>query len=183
MRAGGVRLAVSLEKCLRMLSPPFMGRLFRIFRSQTLQSPPEAVFGLVTDLARMEDMGMFSASRGERTVTFPGDTRTGEGAVLEWKGRQRARGRIEITRAIPLERVEVRVDCTSPWKWSYAITWELHPAEGGGTEFSYTLVGEAPFPTGWIMRLLNVERSLKRDVERQIAEIDTVLAEESKERA
>lgn len=166
-----------------MLSPPGMGRLFRIFRSQTLESSPEAVFGLVTDLSRMEDRGMFSASGGKRTVTFPTGTRAGQGAVMEWRGSQQGTGRMEITRAIPHERVEVRADCTSPWKWSYAITWELHPAEGGGTEFSYTLVGEAPFPVGLLMRLVNVERAVRRDFERQIAEIDKVLAGDPEEKA
>jgi uncharacterized protein YndB with AHSA1/START domain len=136
-----------------------MGRPFRVFRSRLLHASPAEVFAVVNDFSRWKDWSPYYRRDPEAVLT-PSGPSAGKGAVLEWRGKQSGAGRMELLHAVPNERVEARVDFQAPMKATHLITWEMSPAEGGGTEFAWTMTGEQPWFLALAMRLFRLDRTL-----------------------
>ena len=130
-----------------------MPRTFRISRTRVLPAAPAALFSTLNDPSRWQKWNPYIAfMEPNATVSFSGPP-SGVGAALEWKGG--VSGRVELTESVPPDRVEFRVETA---KRVTTMTLELSAGEGGGTELTWTVVGEHSVLADWISRLLGLHR-------------------------
>jgi hypothetical protein len=148
-----------------------MGSPFTITRSLRIQATPARLHELVDDFHEWRAWSPWEDLDPALERTYSGP-QSGIGAHYAWSGNKKAgSGSMEITGLAP-DRVDIRLVFTSPWQADNQVALILTPAEGAGTDVTWTMAGEhAGGVRGLVMRLMPMDKLVGRDFEKGLARL------------
>jgi len=117
---------------------------FRVERSATIRSAPEAVFPLINDFHRWEPWSPWEKIDPQLKRTYSG-AQEGRGAIYEWSGnRNVGHGRMEIVESDPPARILIRIDFFTPFEAHNTVEFRLE-GQGDSTVVTQAMYGPSPF--------------------------------------
>lgn len=123
---------------------------FRYERSGKIQAPTEAIFPYLSDLKKGAEWSPYEKMDPNMKKSFTGPD--GQvGAAEDFESKEAGSGRLEMTKIVPNERVEIKLTMTSPFPSENLVTYTLAP-EDGATKFTWSMSGE----NGFLGKLLSV---------------------------
>jgi uncharacterized protein YndB with AHSA1/START domain len=132
-----------------------MADTFTVEREIRVDAPPAVLFERLADFHRWRSWSPFEDLDPEMQRTYSGAP-SGSGAVYEWSGNMKAgTGRMEMTEALPAERIVIDQQNLKPMKSRATVTFTLD-GTGGGTSVTWSMTGKATLMT----RALGVFRSM-----------------------
>lgn len=143
-------------------------------RSGIINAPAEKIFPYISNLKRGQEWSPYESKDLNMKKTFSGPD--GQvGSVLEFAGNSESgSGKLEITKVIPNQEVEIRLTMTKPFSAENKIQYRLTP-EGRGTRFSWGMSGDG----GFLGKLLNVfidcEAMVAKDFEKGIENLKKLI--------
>ena len=105
---------------------------FRIERSVTVNAPAEKIYPMIEDFRAWEKWSPFPA---DEKVTYSGAEK-GKGSITSWSGKTTGEGSREITEAVPMGMVKMKLDFPA-MKTQFMAEFTLK-REGEGTRVTWS---------------------------------------------
>ena len=116
---------------------------FHVERTAIINAPPEKIFPLINDFNQWQAWSPYEKKDPAMKRTFEGAT-SGQGAVYNWDGNKDVgAGRMEITEATQLSKVQIKLDFIRPFEGHNVTTFTLSPATQG-TTVTWAMDGPSP---------------------------------------
>jgi hypothetical protein len=116
----------------------FLPSEWHVERSIVIGAPSPVVFGLVNDLKKNADWSPW-ADLDPTVQTTYGEVSTGEGATSSWTSEESGNGTMTITRSVPHEVIEMKIDFGD--MGTADSYWHFEPA-GGGVRTTWGIRGD-----------------------------------------
>ena len=142
---------------------------FRLSRSATIAAPPDKVFALVADLRQFNRWNPFAKIDPQIVMTYDAVT-AGVGGAYAWKGPQAGAGRMQITEAVPAQRVTARLDFTKPFEARNVVDFTLQP-QGTGTTVTWAMHGPMPYLNRLVTVFFDMDKTVGKDFEAGLANL------------
>ena len=144
--------------------------LFRVERSLRIDAPAERVFGLISNLRRMNEWNPFMKSDPNLVVSYSGPE-AGTGAAQAWDGNRNAgRDRIEIVETTANRRIAMTLDMSRPCACHNRVEFTLQREEGG-TTVTWAMTGRNTLMTKLVGMLCNMDRMVGAQFEKGLADL------------
>ncbi len=141
---------------------------FRYERSDVIAATPERIFPYLSDLKIGATWNPFALKDPKMKSTFTGPGNQ-VGSAMDFEGNSEAgTGRLEITKIIPNERVEIRLMMTQPLTADNLIEYRLTP-EGAGTRFTWAMSGDGGFMGKLVTLFMDCEKMVAGEFVKGIA--------------
>lgn len=129
-----------------MIASVFIPSQVHIERSVVMEAPKEVIFQQVNTLPNWPKWSPWLSDTSELTLTYEG-AQAGEGSSFTWLGRIPGShsGTLTITRSVPFERLELKVDYNKGKSANLFYKFEEIPDGVRVTTGLTTDVGKAPF--------------------------------------
>ncbi|MCA0374399.1 MAG: SRPBCC family protein [Gemmatimonadetes bacterium] len=164
----GIALLIAVVMALATTKPD----TYTVTRSIQIAAAPEKVFAHVNDFHQWDAWSPWAKLDPAMKVTHSGAP-SGVGAVYEWTGNSSVgAGRMEITRATPGSEVAIKLDFLEPIA-SSSVTTFTFAATNGGTNATWTMVGDAVFMTKVMMVFTSMDGMIGGDFEKGLAQLKT----------
>jgi uncharacterized protein YndB with AHSA1/START domain len=145
---------------------------FRVQRTTTIQSPPDKIFALLTDLRGWSSWSPYEKRDPAMKRTHSGAA-SGKGAVYEWEGNsQVGAGRMEIMDTSP-HRITIKLDFIKPIEGHNTAEFTLEP-KGDSTDVTWAMYGPAPYISKLMGVFLNMDKMIGNDFATGLANLKTV---------
>ena len=145
---------------------------FRVQRTTTIQSPPDRIFALLTDLRGWGSWSPYEKRDPAMKRTYSG-AGSGKGAVYEWEGNsQVGAGRMEIIDTSP-HKVTIKLDFIKPLEGHNTAEFTLEP-KGESTDVTWAMYGPAPYISKLMGVFLNMDKMIGNDFATGLANLKTV---------
>jgi len=143
---------------------------FSVQRTTSIKAPPEKIFALIDDLHRFNTWNPYEKKDPNLKGSYSGAA-SGKGAKYSFDGNGNVgKGSIEITDAMPPQRVSMELHMTAPIEARNDIEFTLEP-RGDVTHVTWAMHGPVSFP-GKIMHLFfNMDRMVGGDFEAGLASL------------
>ena len=136
---------------------------FRIRRAITINAKPEKIAAHIIDFHKWTSWSPYEKYDPAMKRSYSG-SKTGMGAVYEWKGNSRiGAGRMEITDVAPL-RIEIKLDFLKPIE-GHNTAWFLFEPQGPATRVTWDMHGPNRFIGKIIHVFMNMDKMVGKDFE------------------
>ena len=143
---------------------------FRVQRATHIDAPPDRVFEKISDFHQFVTWSPWEDLDPAMNKTISGAAR-GKGAVYEWNGNKKVgKGRMEITEAVPPEKVVIKLDFFQPFEAHNITEMSLTPRDGG-TAVVWSMTGSNPFMMKVMGIFMNMDRMIGKDFEKGLARL------------
>ena len=152
--------------------------IFRVRRSTSINTSPEAIYPLITDWHNFLTWSPFEKDPAMKRA-FKGAA-SGKGAVYEWDGNNKVgAGRIEIVEAVAPSRLVMRLDMLRPMKAQNTVEFTL---AGGGvtTEVTWAMQGSAPFMAKLMSLFMNCEKMCAAQFDEGLAKLKALAEQQGR---
>jgi len=141
---------------------------FSVQRTTSIHAPPDQVFAMINDFHRWGEWSPWEKLDPEMKRTFTGPP-AGPGTVYEWTGNsQVGAGRMEILKAAPASKVDIKLDFIKPFEGHNVAEFTLTP-QGENTEVVWVMHGPAPFVTKLMGVFVSMDSMIGKDFEAGLA--------------
>jgi uncharacterized protein YndB with AHSA1/START domain len=152
--------------------------VFRVARTGVVGAPPERVYAVINDLSRWDDWSPWAkldpAMKAERSANT-----VGKGATYAWNGNDEVgEGRMEITDAVPAERVTMDLEFTRPMACKNVVNFKLSPEADGSTRVSWEMEGPNQFLGKVMSVFIDMDKMVGGDFEKGLANLDSLVKAE-----
>jgi uncharacterized protein YndB with AHSA1/START domain len=143
----------------------------RVYRSLTINAPPERIFPLINDLHNWPRWQPQDREDPTLKRTYSGAA-SGAGAVSDWAGRGASgRGQMAIIESAPLRRVVVKVDFVKPFVAHNINEFILEP--GAATTVTWTMQGSNLYFMKLLCIVVNMDRMMGKHFESGLQNLKT----------
>lgn len=147
---------------------------FRYERSGVINAPADKIYPYLCDFKKGLLWNPFAQKDPNMKSSFSGPEAQ-VGSVMEFNGnREAGSGKLEITKMIPNQTVEMKLTMTSPFNAENLVHYELTP-EGNGTRFSWAMEGDGGFMGKLITVFMDCEKMIAGEFEKGIAQLKTIV--------
>lgn len=143
---------------------------FRLERAATIAAPPETVYALIADFRRWAVWSPWDKMDSALKRTY-GGADSGVGATYGWEGDKTGVGRMEIIKAIPGERLEIKLDFIKPFEAHNIADFKLTPTEAGGTRVTWAMYGPQPFMAKLMSLVFSTEKMVGPQFDQGLADL------------
>ncbi len=113
---------------------------YRVERSVIIKAPPEEVYSVISDFGRWGEWSPWEKLDPDMRKSVTG-TPGEPGYRYVWEGNdQVGQGSMTVVRAVPNERIEIKLEFLKPFQASSETLWELKP-EGESTRMTWIMEG------------------------------------------
>jgi uncharacterized protein YndB with AHSA1/START domain len=135
----------------------------RVYRSLTINAPPERIFPLIDDLHNWPRWAPQDRDDPTMKRTYSG-TASGAGAVSDWAGTSSAgKGQMTIIESVPLRRIVIKVDFVKPFVAHNVNEFTLEP--GTSTMVTWTMQGSNVYFMKLLGIFVNMDRMMGKHFE------------------
>jgi uncharacterized protein YndB with AHSA1/START domain len=143
---------------------------YTVERDTTIAAAPATVYPLLADFHGWQRWSPWEGLDPALQRTYSGPE-SGPGAVYAWSGNTKAgQGRMEITGAVPNDRVDVDLAFDRPFKSRSAVRFTLRP-DGAGTHVTWSMTGPRPLAMRLLGFVLSMDKLLGKDFEKGLAQL------------
>ena len=136
---------------------------FRVYRSLTINAPPERIFPLINDLHNWPQWAPQDRDDPTMKRTYRGAA-SGTDAISEWVSTGSAgKGQMTIIDSAPLRRVVVKVDFAKPFVAHNVNEFTLEP--GASTRITWTMQGSNLYFMKLLGIFVNMDRMMGKHFE------------------
>ena len=119
---------------------------YKVERSIVVEAPAARPYARVADFHRWEGWSPWAKLDPAMKVDFAGPE-SGVGATYHWKGNDKVgEGRMTITRVVPDELVQIKLEFLKPWEQTSLTEFAFAPAPGG-TKVTWSMSGTRMAPS------------------------------------
>ena len=137
---------------------------FSVQRTTSIHAPPDKVFAMINDFHRWGEWSPWEKLDPAMKRTFTGPPAC-PGTVYEWTGNsQVGAGRMEILKAAPASKVDIKLDFIEPFEGHNVAEFTLTP-QGENTEVLWVMHGPAPFVTKLMGVFVSMDSMIGKDFE------------------
>ena len=141
---------------------------FSVQRTTTIHAPADKVFALINDFHRWGEWSPWEKLDPEIKRTFSGPA-AGVGTTYEWTGNSKVgAGRMEILRAAPASKVDIKLDFIKPFEGHNITEFTLTP-QGDNTQVDWVMNGPAPFISKLMGVFVSMDTMIGKDFEAGLA--------------
>ena len=141
---------------------------FSVQRTTTIHAPADNVFALINDFHRWGEWSPWEKLDPEMKRTFSGPA-AGVGTTYEWTGNSKVgAGRMEILRAAPASKVDIKLDFIKPFEGHNITEFTLTP-QGDNTQVDWVMNGPAPFISKLMGVFVSMDTMIGKDFEAGLA--------------
>ena len=141
---------------------------FSVQRTTTIHAPADKVFALINDFHRWGEWSPWEKLDPEMKRTFSGPA-AGVGTTYEWTGNSKVgAGRMEILRAAPASKVDIKLDFIKPFEGHNITEFTLTP-QGDNTQVDWVMNGPAPFISKLMGVFVSMDAMIGKDFEAGLA--------------
>lgn len=146
---------------------------FRVERATTIKAPPEKVFALINDFRAWVQWSPWERMDPSMKRVYSGAA-SGPGAVYAWDGDKKVgQGQMEITAAVPAERVAVKLDFARPFEAHNTAEFALR-RQGDSVTVTWTMQGPNPFIGKVMSVFVSMDSIVGKDFESGLANLKAV---------
>ena len=143
---------------------------FRVERSITIASSPDAPYALVNDFHKWSEWSPYDKLDPQMTRTFDGEP-SGVGAGYGWAGNDKAGvGHMLITKAEPGQRIDIKLDFTEPMKTTNQTVFTFTKVPEG-TKVTWAMDGEKNFVSKAFWMVMDADTLIGGDFAKGLAAI------------
>jgi hypothetical protein len=147
---------------------------FHIERSLVIAAPAARAFAEVNDFRAWARWSPYEQLDPQLQRTYSGPS-SGEGAEYAWSGNGKAgAGRMVITRSVPNEQINIRLEFTKPFAATHEASFKFQPMPDG-TLVTWAMDGQNNFGAKLFQLVVNMDKLLGRDFERGLTNLKTLL--------
>jgi hypothetical protein len=155
---------------------------FRVARSTTIDTPPEAVFAHVNDFRAWDAWSPWSKIDPNSKATFEGPS-AGTGAIFRWAGNNEVgEGSMEITESRPHEAIAIDLVFIKPFAGKSDVKFTFRP-EGNRTVTTWSMNGKNNFMAKAVGLFMDCEKMISEKYDEGLANLKSVVETESAETA
>ena len=170
---GLLALAIVVVLILAAMKPA----VFQVVRSETINAPPETVFGHINDFHKWSEWSPWESYDPDMNKTYGGPD-SGVGTTYAWNGNKKVgEGRMEIVESTPPSKVSIKLDFIKPFKSQNTTDFILEPA-GDGTKLTWDMRGPNQFMGRVMQVFMDMDGMVGKDFERGLGNLKGV-AEQS----
>ncbi len=141
---------------------------YKVERSTVIQAPVDQVFARAVDLRKWATWSPWSKLDPKMTVDYSGPE-AGVGSVYHWKGNDKVgEGRMTITRVVPNELVQIKLEFLKPWEQTSLTEFAFAPAPGG-TKVTWSMSGTHDFVGKLFAVFMDMDKMVGPDFEKGLA--------------
>ncbi|MEQ1887357.1 MAG: SRPBCC family protein [Bryobacteraceae bacterium] len=152
----------------------FRSKTFLLQRSTVIEAPADRLYGLIQDLKAFNTWNPFAKMDSNLNVQYDSITQ-GNGAAYSWNGAKAGIGRMQVTEAVPSERVTMSLDFTKPMEAHNTVVFSLRP-QGAGTQVTWAMSGKMPYMHRVMTLFFSMDKMVGVQFEQGLASLK-VLAE------
>jgi hypothetical protein len=142
---------------------------FDIKRSIVINAKPEKIAAQIIDFRKWTFWSPYEKYDPEMKRTYSG-SRTGKGAVYEWKGNSKiGSGRMEITDVTP-SRITIKLDFFTPFEGHNTAEY-IFEREGNATNVTWDMHGPNRFIGKIIHVFISMDKMVGKDFEAGLADL------------
>ncbi|MCF8372948.1 MAG: SRPBCC family protein [Bacteroidales bacterium] len=147
---------------------------FAVSRDIVVNKPQKAVWDSLISLKEQQEWSVWGTRDPNMRTEFKGTD--GEvGAIHLWFGnKQVGEGEQELTKLVPMTRVESELRFLKPWKATNMGYFDLK-AEGNGTHVTWGFSGKSKFPMSIMMLFMNMDKAIGKDFEEGLSNFKTYI--------
>ncbi len=165
-------LAVAL--CVFLVLATMQPSQFRVTRSKSMKTSPEAVFAQVNNLHNWEAWSPWARLDPNAKSEFAGPAE-GVGAVMSWDGNQKVgTGSMTIVESKPASQIKFRMDFKKPIKGTSEVEFTFAP-QGDQTMVSWSMSGQNKFINKAMSLIFNCEKMVGGQFEKGLANLQGVV--------
>jgi hypothetical protein len=154
-------------------------KTFRIERSAMMLASRDTIFPYIDDLQLWDQWSPWAKIDPAMQKTYVGPA-SGEGAVFEWDGNNKAgAGRMEIVKSKSPKQVVINLRFTRPFASENIVTLALE-AKGSATQITWTMDGNAPLMFRVMGLFMNMDAMLGKDFEKGLASLKAIVEADKK---
>ena len=148
---------------------------FRYERSGVIQAPPEKIFPFISNFKLGNQWNPYAQKDPKMVVNFKGpDAQIG--SIMEFEGNAEAgSGSLEVIGIVPNMKVDIRLRMTKPIAADNIVTYHLAPEPGGGTRFTWTMLGKSGFIGKLVSVFIDCEKMVAGDFEKGISNLKVIM--------
>lgn len=147
---------------------------FNYERSGVIKAPAEKIFPYLSDFTRGGEWSPYEKVDPNMKKTITGNPAQ-VGHAMDFEGNSDAgSGRVEITKVVPNELVEIKLTMTKPMHAENIVTYKLTP-ESEGTRFSWAMAGDGGYMTKLISVFIDCEKMIAGQFETGIANLKSLI--------
>jgi hypothetical protein len=139
--------------------------------TQTLKSPPVAVYNQFSDYKKWEAWSIWHNSDPTMKITYPGTTNE-VGSKYSWSGKEMGKGSQEIKELVPYQKMRTEMRFEGFDMAYYADV--LFKESGTGTEATWTMSQEKPTPFLYRGMSMMMNGTLKQQFIDNFKKVDSV---------
>lgn len=144
---------------------------FRLQRTATIASSPEAIYAELEDLRRWQTWSPWEDIDPALRRTYSGPA-TGTGSVYEWASdnAKAGEGRMTITEARVPSKLVIQLDFIKPIRATNTAEFTLQ-AQDGGTVVTWAMYGPSPFVSRLFGLIFNMDKMIGADFEKGLSRL------------
>jgi len=151
---------------------------FAIERTAAIQAPASAIYPHLQSLRAMNEWSPFAKGDPAMKITYSGPD-SGVGASSSWQSDKSGSGSSTITRAVPNEEVEMRLDFTAPMTATNTARFMLQP-QGDATRVTWRMEGHRGFLAKAFGLVVNMDKVVGGEFEKGLASVKTLAESEAR---
>ena len=146
---------------------------FSVQRTTTIHAPADKVFALINDFHRWGEWSPWEKLDPEMKRTFSGPA-AGVGTTYEWTGNSKVgAGRMEILRAAPASKVDIKLDFIKPFEGHNITEFTLTP-QGDSTQVTWAMSGPTPFVSKLMQVFVSLDTMIGKDFDEGLANLKRI---------
>jgi|CXWL01.1.fsa_nt_gi uncharacterized protein YndB with AHSA1/START domain len=146
---------------------------FRVERSAVIKAPPERIFAQVNDFKAWTAWSPWEKVDPALKRTYSGP-QSGKGAAYAWEGNKDVgSGRMEITDAVPAEKIIIKLDFLKPFEAHNTAEFAFS-RQGEATAVTWAMYGPSPYLSKLIGLVFNMDRMVGGMFETGLGNLKTV---------
>jgi len=143
---------------------------YKVTRTANIAAPPERVFAMLNDYRKWADWSPWAKIDPNMKVTYEGPA-SGTGASYAWVGNSDVgEGKMATLDSRPNEYLKIKLEFIKPFESNSITEFTLKP-EGGGTQVSWDMTGEATFMTKAFTLVASMDSMVGPDFEKGLSRL------------
>ena len=150
---------------------------FKVSRSILINMPLEKVYNSLRSLKQQQEWSVWGKRDPEIKIEISGID--GEIASMQrWKGNKDVgEGEQELTKLIPMERIETELRFIKPWKITNTGFFDLKQ-QADGVMVTWGFWGKNKFPFSILMLFMNMDKAIGKDFEEGLSNFKVFIEKE-----
>lgn len=147
---------------------------FRVERSTTIRSTPEAIFPLIQNFHQWEAWSPWEKIDPHIQRTYSGSPQ-GQGAIYQWSGNKNiGSGRMEVVEATSPSKVVINLDFITPFEAHNTVEFTL-TQQGDATQLTQAMYGPSPFISKLMGLFFNMDKMVGDKYEEGLASLKKLI--------